>query len=354
MMVVAGAMSFTLTATEREAQGNVSTATANVVVTVSDPSMYPDGSAGASAGMPQLPNLFSGYAIRPPWKVAGVDYHVGVPSGLALKDPSVPGNLPAGATLRGHTIIVSANNVTLNGFDFSGGGGYGIYIDSGVLGTQITNNFFVDSSSSTPIPVNIGSGASDTYIAYNTINGGGASGNGSFGELIYNLGAGLIVEYNWIYNSPSRFVSDGGGGSLVYSYNLLEDGGWAVTHLNFLEFGGGTFSSPQVDFNTVVQHETISNGEGFQMYCNSPGSISNGDVGNNTMISRSAVIQRGATGPAISYWIHTGSNSQYPSPATGTVHDNYIDASGAYGAIYPGLRGFTYVNNVNLLSGAHF
>jgi hypothetical protein len=282
-----------------------------------------------------------------------VDYHVGVPSGLALKDPSIPGNLPAGATLSGHTIIVSANNVTLNGFDFSGGGGYGIYINPGVSGTQITNNLFVDSSSSAPIPANIGSGASHTYIAYNTINGGAANGNGSFGELIYNLGKGLTVEYNWIYDSPSRFVSDSGGGSLVYKYNLLENGGWVATHLNFLEFGGGTFSSPQVDFNTVVQHETISSGEGFQMYCNSRGSISNGDVGNNTMISSRAVIQSGATGPAISYWIHTGSNSQYPSPATGTVHDNYIDSSSAHGPFYGGLRGFTYLDNVNMLTGAH-
>ena len=47
---------------------------------------YQDGSNNASAGAPQLPNLLSGYAVRAPWNVAGVDYAVGVPTGTALKD----------------------------------------------------------------------------------------------------------------------------------------------------------------------------------------------------------------------------------------------------------------------------
>ena len=48
-----------------------------------------DGSANAPVGSPQLPNLLDSYgASRPAWGVAGVDYHVGVPQGLALKDPT--------------------------------------------------------------------------------------------------------------------------------------------------------------------------------------------------------------------------------------------------------------------------
>ena len=48
-----------------------------------------DGSANAPAGAPQLPSLLNGYAVRPPWEVAGVDYAVGVPTGTTLKDPTL-------------------------------------------------------------------------------------------------------------------------------------------------------------------------------------------------------------------------------------------------------------------------
>jgi len=35
-----------------------------------------------------MAGLLSGYVVRPPWKVAGVDYAVGVPAGTALADPT--------------------------------------------------------------------------------------------------------------------------------------------------------------------------------------------------------------------------------------------------------------------------
>ena len=340
-----------VTAVVQSAQGNTNSATARETVTVIPPkTTYADGSPAAPTGTPELPNLFSGDAVRPPWEVAGVDYYVGVPTGTTLVAPTAA-NLPAGATLSGQTIIISESNVTIDGFNFSGNGGYGIYIKSGVSGTRITNNLFVDSSTTAPIPVNIAAGASNTYIAYNTMNGGGAGGNQTFDQLVSNGGSGLTVEYNFMENAPGRFVSSGAG-SLVYEFNLLENGGWLPgVHLNFLQFGGGSVTNPIVDFNTLVQEMTVANGEGFQMYSNTSGSITGGDISNNTMISSSTVLQSGAAGPAISYMIHAGSNSQYPSPATGTVNNNYMNTSSAYGAFYPGLTGFTKSGNINLLTG---
>src|SRR5262249_54887544 len=126
------------------------------------------------------------------------------------------------------------------------------------------------------------------------------------------------------------------------------DGGWGDgQHLNYLQISSGNFTSIQIDFNTMVQHVTLAGGEGFQLYTNSAGSITNGEIGNNTLIT---VPSGGSL--AESYIIHAGSNSQYPSPATGVIHDNYIDASGAYGAFYGGLAGFAYTNNINLVTGA--
>ena len=58
------------------------------VITVDPPLNLGDGSANAPAGAPQMSTLLSGYAVRPSWNVAGVDYAVGVPAGTALKDPN--------------------------------------------------------------------------------------------------------------------------------------------------------------------------------------------------------------------------------------------------------------------------
>jgi hypothetical protein len=306
--------------------------------------------AATTSGTPQDPNLFANYPVRPPWQVAGVDYYVGVPAGMSLTAPTAS-NLPAGTSLSGTTIIVSESNVVISGFDFSGNGGYGIYIDPGVSGTQIIDNLFVDSSTTGPIPVNIAAGASNTYIAYNTINGGGSSGNQSFNQLIANQGSGLTVEYNFMENAPGRFVSTGAG-SLVYDYNLMENGGYTPgVHLNYLQFAGGNIVNPQIEYNTVIQDVNTANGEVFQLYTNDAGSITNGVISNNTIITSPTVINTGE-GPAISYVMHTGSNTQFPSPVSGVVNNNYIDLSSAYGAYFPGLTGVTYSGNINLVTGA--
>jgi hypothetical protein len=326
------------------AQGHSDGASARPIETSS--SNYPDGSANASAGKPQLPDLFGGASVRPPWRVAGVDYHVGVPEGMTLQAPTAA-NLPAGASIRGRVVTVSQNDVTLNGFDFSGGGGYGIYIDSGVSGTRITNNLFVDSLATAPPAVVVGPGASNTYIAYNTINGGGAGGNASYGETIYNQGTGLTIEYNFIEDVPQHFVTTSGG-SLLYAFNLMRNGAMAPgAHLNFLQFTGSHDNpGPLVAFNTLVQAETLGGaGEGFQTYNNGSGAITNALVSHNTMMSLARKLQPGAPGPAVSYWVHPNSST--------SISDNYFGLSSAYGAVYPGISA-RRSNNLNLATGKRF
>ena len=84
----------------------------------------PLGSANAPRGPPQFPNLLSGYAVRPPWMVAGVDYALGIQPGTVLQDPStidIPGVTVDTAS---HKVTVSRNNATISGIDFSLGGGW--------------------------------------------------------------------------------------------------------------------------------------------------------------------------------------------------------------------------------------
>src|SRR5208337_722431 len=82
----------------------VASVPATVTVTVTPPgSGYVDGATGAPAGAPQLPTILSGYKVRPPWQVAGVDYAAGVPSGTTLKDPSTVAMAGVSVNTTNHT-----------------------------------------------------------------------------------------------------------------------------------------------------------------------------------------------------------------------------------------------------------
>jgi hypothetical protein len=78
--------------------------------------VYNDGLIGAPVGTPQFAGLLNGYRSRPPWKVAGVDYRVGVASsGVTMLNPSVQSNLPAGCTAdaASHVVTITGNNTKL-------------------------------------------------------------------------------------------------------------------------------------------------------------------------------------------------------------------------------------------------
>ena len=80
-----------------------------------------DGSAAAPTGTPQFPNVFTGYAKRPSWKVAGVDYRVGVNAGVALKKPTAANHPPGQFSLSPHPqLIIQGNGITVDGWDFTG------------------------------------------------------------------------------------------------------------------------------------------------------------------------------------------------------------------------------------------
>src|SRR5262245_6165674 len=107
-----------------------------------------------------------------------------------------------------------------------------------------------------------------------------------------------------------------------YDCNLIEQGAIEPgAHLNFLQFGSGTVTSADVSYNTTYQ---TPQAEDFQFYMNNSGTITDASLANNTMIAI------GANGMA--FMNHLGNNSQFPSPASGTVTDNYFDTSGSLGA----------------------
>ena len=95
-----------------------------------------DGSAGAPVGTPQMPHLLDGYRVRPPWKVAGVDYAVGIPASAILTDWKTL-DIP-NVTLGANSVRISDSNVVLDGIDFSRHDGASVGV-AGVATATIQN-----------------------------------------------------------------------------------------------------------------------------------------------------------------------------------------------------------------------
>jgi hypothetical protein len=304
------------------------------------------GRFGATNVAIQHPTLLSVYAVRPPWCVAGVDYAVG-PRSTPTKDPTTISMSGVSVDTSTRTVFVTGNRVTLDGYDFSLHGGYQVAV-SGANVTISDSNFVLGTNTGGYL-IWGGSTATNLTIKYCTMD---ASTIGNETSLVGWGGTGTItLQYNWFKNFPQHVLENtqtsGTTFSVVYRYNLIEQGAIVSgSHLNFLQFGAGTVTSADVSYNTTYQTPQASGGEGFQFYMNFSGSITDASVTNNTMIATG-----GPAGSAISYFLHAGSNSQFPSTATGVVSDNYFDITAAWGAFYPGLSGFMYSNNYDMRSG---
>ncbi len=76
---------------------------------------------------------------------------------------------------------------------------------------------------------------------------------------------------------------------------------------------------------------------------------------NNMSVNNNVLIAQGGSSISISYPMAVYQSSGQGAVNGAIVQNNYIDASGAYGAFYPPAgSGFTFTNNVNLVTGAPF
>lgn len=124
---------YTLSVTASNGSGTSSPASVPVT-------FYADGALTAPSGTAQLPTLFASYTHgRPPWKVAGVDYYVGLPSGTTLQDPTTA-TLPAGCSYGSHVVTCSTAGATLDKFDFTLHGGIGLSVNADNI--SVTNSKF--------------------------------------------------------------------------------------------------------------------------------------------------------------------------------------------------------------------
>jgi hypothetical protein len=269
-----------------------------------------DGQANAPVGSPQLPNLLDTYgANKPAWNVAGVDYYVGAPQGVALKNPATISMAGVSVDTTNHVVTVTGNNVTLDGYDFSLNGGWQVSVDA--ANTKIMNSsFVVGSNDYTPI---VGTEhASNLSVAYCTIDGAGHDA-GVSGTLFLYSGTNFSIEYSWLKNAGGDVIQQtGGSGAVVIEHNLIQDGGLnPQSHGDYTQLEGGPFTVAY-NYNTTVQNNGETQGLMTEY-------VSQGQIANNTMLG------------TVSYFTSVDTKS-----LTGrlTVQDNYYDPSNSYGLVY--------------------
>jgi hypothetical protein len=302
-----------------------------------------DGSGAAPAGKPLLPNALSHYAARPPWKVAGVDYAVGIPAGTTLQDPATIAVSGVSVDAAKHTITVAGSNVTLSGYDFGRSGGWGIYVGEKAANTVIRNcNFLVGANN--VVPINAGAGSGNLTILDNAFDA--TSNSGAVWALVnYNGSGRFIAQYNSFLNSPDDAIDFGPGTmTTVVEFNVFENLGTdPQAHADAVQYTGTTATNSVISFNTVYQSNPSGN-QGLQI------EAQNGSTITNTWVQNNVIVARGAR--TMSYSIFVGVASG-PNTIDGVVvANNYIDFSGAYGPFYkPAGSHLLYTGNVDMSRG---
>lgn len=312
---------------------------------------FGDGCSSSPAGTPQYPSMLSSYAIRPPWNVAGVEYHVGVPAGKVLTDWRNISNPRLTVNSNGNIQCSSAGAVTLDSIDFSLGTGIQqLYDPNSSCTWTVTNSFFACGSGG-------GGNVAMVFVDNVTLKNNtfdstncrvGAAGLSSF----ITGGGSIIMQYNWLKHGNQHVLETGTGGPIDYRFNLIEDmvpGGSATgQHENFQQLTGtGNLRNDVVSFNTVYQRSG-GNGEGWQFYCNSgPCTITGPVLSSNTVVV--------LAGTNMSNLVNAGDPAHLATVIGATNANNYFDLSGRPNAYYAGTvtaaKGWTSTCNINMTSG---
>ena len=336
------------------------------------------GGASASAGAAvttntstpaNYPHLLDGYAVRPPWQVAGVDFYVGCPTNITLR-PANDGSIDAmpGFTWRqnGQIRFDGVNDLIFDGYDFSVDGGYWFYLNN-CNNFTFTNCLFAGAATYRHLPIAIiqHSGTSSGFTLKNcTIDGGAtAVGTSTTRDGMLVVAAPVTLQYNWFKGSYGQFLSTGSTGTaaVVVQYNFFDEAyvgidTGQIIHMNYMQWSSGGTATPTWTFNTTRQSVayqptpgTWAVGEGPQFYFNSGGTMNSPNCSYNTMI---ALQPAGSGSVSMSNMIHgsvIGGTTLTGSPV---LSNNYMDFSGAYGPFYAGsFVGWAVSGNVDMKTG---
>jgi hypothetical protein len=349
--------SFNLVVSATNSAGTSSNATIAINV-------YADGLARAPAGVgAQYADLLNSYGpgnarnstsgYQPPWRVAGVDYGVGYSlsaCGGSLFDPNTMSISGVSVDTTTGKVNITGASVTIQCFDFSlESGKWYIVISSSASGTvTIKNNNFLVTSSFTQLTAPIFADASVTAnlaFTQNVLDGGGNPTQGGsqpwtaskvYAALaIYDGTGSCTFTYNWFKNDAASSVVGVAGCRLLMAYNLVDNAGLVLTqHKNFIQWSGlGTSTNPAVIYNTGIQTTNGGNsqtyvGEMWQVDAQNGCTINDAEVGRNIAISRATSAGKSSSFVIAGHSIGDDKNMGL------NIHDDYVDISGAYGALY--------------------
>lgn len=321
-----------------------------------------DGSSGSTGGASNYPGLLTGtnylgvtYAATINGahglgcRVAGVDYYVGIPQGMALSDPTTA-PLPTGCAYDGKQYVRCSGSGTVQGYDFS--------LHSPTLLTTsgtwtITNNKFAFGSNCID-PVVSASGS--LVLTHNTLDGTAgfgcnlSQGTGTLVNVNVAAGGSFVARWNYSLKIPQDMfdmnLPSSGAETVLVSDNLgyLEGSTGHPDYVQFCGGGAGTVT-PTIEHNTFYNYPFTGIGQGIQplhveaQTCSGLGHIANSETRFNTVITQ-GTCQGGRnypTGCSANYDIackqdDTSSNVGYEADG------NYVDWSGAIAALTNGYH----------------
>jgi hypothetical protein len=313
--------------------------------------VYADGALQASAGPAQYPTRLSGYARRPPWLVAGIDYAVGVSPTTTLQAPltiAVPGGCSRNSEK--HQFACTSGSPTFTGVDFSLDGGWQVYCTDSIQLTVTQSNFKIGANGNAMLQ---SYGSCLVTVAYSNFDANNSNDNGNGADTNFNGEPGGTIVYCWFKNAYGDINDYGGNGPSVVTikYNALGNAGQgAGTHPDWLQLGGGQYSGV-VDWNYYFQ---TSNGDGGGTLGLSWGGFDTGwllhltiDNSYNTFITNGGHVNYATS-------FYNIENNQ----ARSTVSNNYVDrtggpfqASGCVGICAGGIGSVMFTNNIDMNSG---
>jgi hypothetical protein len=215
--------------------------------------------ARAACVAAQYPALLNAEAIRPPWRVAGVDFGVGFPAGQAFKIPGVDAP-PAGVTVDtgAHLFTVTGNGVLIDGWDFSVNNGWGFWVQGNNCIIQ-NSNFKSGSNGYNPLYVT-GQSATVQHNVIDSNNVNPVNGPDDFGAptTVRFANGANVLQFNWIKNAYWDLIDIHGGAGLTSTYliryNLLDQCCQTTqpnSHCDWLQtYAGDGYASVKVNFNT--------------------------------------------------------------------------------------------------------
>ncbi|MFK4539646.1 hypothetical protein ABIA00_007829 [Bradyrhizobium ottawaense] len=312
-----------------------------------------DNSGGAIGGTAQFAGLLESYAARPNWSVAGVDYYVGAPSGITLKNPATIAMSGVSVNTSSHIVTVSGSNVTLDGYDFSLNGGWQVNVVNKANNVTVQNSYFKVGANN-QIPIQADSGGS-INVLNNTFDGGASNGS-NVNSMIYT-GAGATIEYNRFTHFPNDGIDITHDGNYTIQYNLFDNMSVGDYHTDAIQTYFSDISSIVVQYNTMYQPTTWPGGNG-EMNAFFRIGDEQGHVVHNPVAAYNTIVMPGTTAQTSTSGVFQWWSDGAATLVNPVIHDNYINPTGVlYSIVSTSLQDTSGVvnpvvyNNVDMTTG---